>query len=71
MEYYLKNSFKSIYVPILRFRTANHKLPVEMVAGKIYRTKTENAKHVTKTKLEMSFTIYLLAQLLQMKESTL
>ena len=29
MEYYLKNSFKSIYVPILRFRTANHKLPVE------------------------------------------
>ena len=29
MEYYLKNSFKSIYVPILRFRTANHRLPAE------------------------------------------
>ena len=29
MEYYLINNFKSIYVPILRFRTANHKLPVE------------------------------------------
>ena len=47
-EYYIKAVNRSTYLPILRFRTGNHKFPVERDAANPFHITKENAKFVKK-----------------------